>query len=38
MIAEESSETDEYVQDEVDDIINPKQKLSEIKDHVNIVI
>ncbi|XP_060846462.1 tigger transposable element-derived protein 7-like [Rhopalosiphum padi] len=36
--AAESSETDEYDQDEADDNVNPKPKLGEIKDHLNIVI
>lgn len=33
-----NSETDECDQDEADNNINPKQKLGEIKDHLNIVI
>jgi len=36
--AAESSEIDEYDQDEADDNVNPKSKLGEIKDHLNIVI
>lgn len=36
--AAESSETDEYEQDEADDNVNPKPKLGEMKDHLNIVI
>ncbi|XP_022173408.1 uncharacterized protein LOC111035893 [Myzus persicae] len=36
--AAESSETDEYDQDEADDNVYPKPKLGEIKDHLNIVI
>jgi len=36
VIATENSETDEYDQDEADDV-NPKPKLGEIKDHLNIL-
>jgi len=38
MTTAESSETDDCDQDEVDNNIIPKQKLGEIKDHLNIVI
>ncbi|KAE9526719.1 hypothetical protein AGLY_013367 [Aphis glycines] len=38
MTTAESSETDECDQDEAENNIKPKQKLGEIKDHLNIVI
>ncbi|XP_060870177.1 tigger transposable element-derived protein 7-like [Metopolophium dirhodum] len=36
--ATENPESDEYDQEEADDNVNPKPKLGEIKDHLNIVI